>query len=182
MKFLLMIILLLVSFPLFGFSHRFSFINCKPKSNENLNRNGSLGSITSGPRQWDYLTNYNGMIDGNPSNASLASGGAQNHDGFGFQLNFNRSIALKMMVLNGYASSSYPTNYLIEYYNGSSWITSKVISHIESSQKRGVFYFNNNEEIKSSNWRWSIINWGYAHTNFYLYEVEAYEKSCSFLW
>ena len=162
-----------------GFSHRFAFINCIPKASENLNRNGSLESITTGPREWDYITSYSNMIDGNLSNYALASGGAQNHDGFGFQLNFYTPIALKSMVLSGYASSSYPTNYLIEFYNGSNWVQSRVVSYIESSQKKGVFSFNQ-EENKSRHWRWSIINWGNANTNFYLYEVESYSKSCPF--
>jgi hypothetical protein len=166
------------------FSRFFPAINCKPNSSKNLNRNGSLSSIVAGQRSWSFLNVYAGVVDGNQgwvAGNMIASAGNENHNGYGFQLNFNRPLALQMLYVFGYVTSVSQTNYLIEYYNGSSWISLETFSGATVVTNGGKFIFNGSA-IKSSNWRWSIQNWGlggaYPNTNYYLYEVEAYEDAC----
>lgn len=179
-KKIFLLLFLVISLDVNAFGLRSSFFNCIPQSSRNLNRNGTLSSITSGIKNWDYLTSYSGVVDGNRGFVAgnmLASGGAENHNGFGFQLNYNRQVSLKMLYIFGYDQNVTATDYLIEYYDGSNWISLPTLSGTSIVARSGVFIFNP-AGIKSANWRWSITNWGYPNTNYYIYEVEAFEDSC----
>jgi len=152
------------------------FLNDDLKDNSgNVMRDGSLVSIKQGPADWkggDVTRAYDGITDFSRDNAYGYTGGSKpaDNNGRGLTLTFDRSVALTTLVHWAY---DLKFDYVVEYYHAGEW--QPVKSNIYSEENPVVVAFNNDYSRSSRQWRWYISNWKNPRTNFYGYELEAYE-------
>ncbi len=138
----------------------------------NKMRDGSVSSLAEGPAAWggfrpvyvnDGITSadWYGVTNSDP--AAL-------NNGRGLAVTFTSSLALRQMVLWAYA---WPTfNFVVEYWNGSSWAAVATIPNVGGNPR--VLNFNADGDISSTQWRWYISDWNTPGSNYYAYEFEAY--------
>ncbi len=165
----------------YALSHKYS-LDKGTYPGPNLCRDGSLSSMSlmSPAMGWGTIWGVHLTYDGNQSNWAARTGGAGNHAGLGAQINFSSPKALKAIHVHG-SIGSFPTcTYLAQYHNGSSWVTVSTQTGAQAVQTGGTvggaFVFNEDGNITASSWRWYMSTYVYTYSNFYLYEIEAYDK------
>ena len=125
---------------------------------------------------WCDVPGVGYLYDGNQGGTWAArTGGAGNHTGIGVQINFNKSIPLKIIRSSWYIPTFSTSSFVVQYHNGSTWITVWSGTGADYAANSG-FFFNLNGDISATNWRWYMTNYVYVYSNFYLYEEETYSK------
>jgi len=145
-------------------------------SSGNLLRDGTIITIEQGPLAWGGWTSArvnDGVTDAKPGNAYgyTLNDAEMSNNGRGLTLTFNRSVALTTLVHWAYSNLTF--NYVIEYFANGAW---KPVATIASrAGSPAVISFNVDRSKSSTQWRWYISGWNNPGTNFYSFELEAYE-------
>ena len=142
----------------------------------NLMRDNTVMTIEQGPIAWSgwSVTKANdGVADPGRDNSYgyTGSSGEAKNNGRGLTLTFNRSVALTTLVHWAY---NLTFNYVIEYYSDGEWMPIGKIAC--PSETPAIISFNEDRSKSSTKWRWYISDWNNPGTNFYSYELEAYES------
>lgn len=143
----------------------------------NLMRDGTLTSVVQLTPNW-YSFTASKVNDGDTVNyfANTNSQSATDNNGRGIAMTFNRSVALTSLVTYGYDYPGHQFSWVIQYYNGSSWVTVATLANSAAGQ---IYNFNADQAITSTQWRMYIANWVQLGDNYYIREVEAYELRAS---
>lgn len=145
----------------------------------NLARNGTVSSWGQGSTNWSYIFTSALLNNGVLTDNAAASGDASfaQNEGRGVSVTFNRSVALKHFKIVGYtANSNVICDNVVEYWNGSTWVQIYNQPHSIANSNDGVLEFNLSGTVVSTQWRWRMINWVPNGTNYYVNEIELYEK------
>lgn len=154
----------------------FSGANTRKDNLDNLMRNGTITTIEQGSVAWSGWTVA--RVNGGVTDAGVGAYGYTVNDaeasnnGRGLTLTFGRSVALTTLVHWSYSNLTF--NYVIEYYNGGAWTTIATIACPTTNP--AVISFNADQSKSSTQWRWYISHWNNPGTNFYAFELEAYES------
>jgi len=143
----------------------------------NLMRDGTMVAIEPGPvawNGWNGIKANDGVADPGRDNSygyTGSFGEAKNNNGGGVTLTFNRSVALTTLV---HWSYNLTFNYVAEYYSGGEWVPVATVAC--PTETPAIISFNEDQSKSSTKWRWHIFGWNNPGTNFYGYELEAYES------
>lgn len=144
-------------------------------NSSNLCRDGSLSSMSlqSPSMGWSTVNTQEYAFDGNYSTWYCRTGGVGNHYGLGTTLNFKEPRALKSINIRGHVGTFAESLFVVEYHDGTKWVTATAQKGKDAANG---FYFNLDGKIKASTWRWYMHTYVYVYSNFYIYQVEAYEE------
>ena len=161
-------------FPSITFFHKYS-IDFSNQISPNLCRNGELSSMSlqSPSMGWGTVNTQAYAFDGNYSTWYCRTGGVGNHYGLGTTLVFKSPKALTLLKIVGNIGSFPEATYVVEYHDGTKWVTAIAEKGKECAEG---FVFNLDQKIKATTWRWYMHTYVYAYSNFYIYQVEAYEN------
>ena len=160
-----------------------STISAKPRiikyqgfGGPNKSRDGSLASMSlmTPAMGWNDVPGVGYLYDGNRAGTWAArTGSVGNHTGIGVQINFTSPQPLKAMYVEGHITTFAASTFVVQYYNGSSWVTVWTGTGNDYAANGG-FFFNLNGSVSSNIWRWYMTVYSYVYSNFYLFEVETY--------
>jgi hypothetical protein len=137
-------------------------------------------SYQNGTVAWSSVASAESPIDGDYVNwyARTNTYGDSANVGRGIGFTFAEPTAVKTLLIYGYIVGF---SGIVEYYNGSSWVSIKTFLFNENTQSVNGFNctyleFNEDGAIEALQWRWYITSTnGNTSINYYLREVEMFD-------
>lgn len=137
-----------------------------------LNLSTALSSLGQGIRNWSSAFTPANAYDGNLTTSFAVSSGSEDHNGYGFTLNFNSPrVISRVQIQVNYLKA---TEWCLEYYNGSAWVRVGVYN-VEANRVGELLTLTvPTPNISSSNWRAYITATSAVVANCYAFEIMAY--------